>query len=79
MVEPKEEKKKDKKNKQRVSLVEEEKLSLLPDPLGDRVVKDVHRLCNRPIDDADLWGRKNIPNWKLMEEHLAREGPVTKK
>lgn len=52
----------------------------MPDPLNDRVMKDVHRLCNRPIDDSDLWvGKKNVPNWKLLEEHLAREGPVTKK
>ena len=77
----KEDKKKDKKekHKQRASLVSEDQLSLLPDPLGDRVMKDVHTLCNRPIDDADLWGKKNVPNWKLLEEHLAREGPVTKK
>ena len=88
MVEPtkasKEEKKgkdKDKKEKQkqRQSLVPEDQLSLLPDPLGDRVMKDVHTLCNRPIADEDLWGKKNVPNWKLLEEHLAREGPVTKK
>ena len=58
----------------------DDQLSLLPDPLNDRVMRDVHRLCNRPIDDSDLWvGKKNVPNWKLLEEHLAREGPVTKK
>lgn len=42
-------------------------------------MKDVPVLCNRPMDDSDLWPSKGQPNYKLIQEHMLREGPVTKK
>jgi hypothetical protein len=31
-----------------------------------------------PLEDKHLWKSKGVPNWKLLREHLRREGPLTK-
>jgi hypothetical protein len=77
--EKKETKHRVKVKKLRESAVPIDQLSLLPDPIGDRVMKDVPVLCNRPMDDSDLWPTTGKPNYKLLQEHMLREGPVTKK
>jgi len=64
MVEKKEHKTRVKKPRE--PAVPLDQLSLLPDPIGDRVMKDVPVLCNRPIDDSDLWPTVGKPNYKLL-------------
>lgn len=54
--------------------------TLLPDPCGDRVLKDsaCARLAQKPLDDDKLWSKAGVPNWKMLKDFLSREGPVTK-
>lgn len=74
----------------------------LPDPLDDRVMKDVLPPPQKPLSRALLYPKKskliknlietkiknkikqkflkldNIPDWKVLRDHLAREGKLTK-
>ena len=64
----------------------------LPDPLDDRVMKDVLPPPQKPLSKALLYPKKsknwkikqfklitdNIPDWKVLRDHLAREGKLTK-
>lgn len=53
--------------------------TLLPDPLGDRKLKDSECkiLSNTPLDDSKLW-LDDKPDWKMLKEFLCREGPISK-
>lgn len=54
--------------------------SLLPDPVNDRKLNDQEcpRIINKALDDSQLWSDGDKPNWKLLKDFLAREGPITK-
>ena len=57
-----------------------QQFSLLPDPIPDRKLTDAEcpRMINKPIEDNQLWNDDNIPNWRILKDFLAREGPITK-
>ena len=52
--------------------------SLIPDPLPDRPLTDAQcpRMINKPIEDSVLWGENDVPNWRILKDFLAREGPL---
>jgi serine/threonine-protein phosphatase 2B catalytic subunit len=64
----------------------------LPDPLDDRVMKDVLPPPQKPLARSKLYPKKSIssnnnskylnldtiPDWKLLRDHLAREGRLEK-
>lgn len=55
-------------------------MEALKDPRGDRQVKDIKPPPHRPLDEKLLFpGTSNLPDWKLLREHLSKEGPVSKK
>ena len=41
-------------------------MEFLPDPLGDRKMKDLPPFANKPIDDALLFPKEGVPDWKLL-------------
>ena len=57
-------------------------MEYLPDPCNDRPLKDLPPFVNKPIDDRHLFQKdgdgKEIPNWKLLEEFMTKEGPLQK-
>ena len=57
----------------------ETRFSLLPDPIPDRKLTDQQcaRIINKPVSDSELWNG-DVPNWRLLKDYLAREGPMTK-
>ena len=56
----------------------------LPDPLGDRQVKELPLPPQRPISHESLFptrlknGSQEIPDWNLLKDHLVREGKMNK-
>jgi len=54
----------------------------LPDPINDRPLKDLPPFVNKSIDDSLLFPRNSdgveIPDWKLLEEFMQKEGPLLK-
>lgn len=58
----------------------EQHFSILPDPIGDRNLSDERcpRLINRPAPDNVLWKEDGLPNWQILKDYLAREGPISK-
>ena len=58
----------------------------LPDPLDDRVMKDVLPPPQVPLSYSKLYPKKGIvylnldgiPDWKTVRDHLAREGRLAK-
>ena len=54
--------------------------SLLPDPIPDRKLTDSEcpKMINRPVEDSALWNSDDLPNWRLLKDFLAREGPISK-
>eukprot|EP00742_Colponemidia_sp_Colp-10_P001050 GILJ01001136.1.p1 GENE.GILJ01001136.1~~GILJ01001136.1.p1 ORF type:complete len:472 (-),score=66.36 GILJ01001136.1:224-1639(-) len=51
----------------------------LPDPLGDRAVKDVPPPPHFPLSHELLFPKKDgIPDWRLLQKHLTREGRLLK-
>lgn len=62
-------------------MVESAVYSVLPDGVKDRTLseKECPTLINRSLKDSQLFsapGEK--PDWKLLRDFLAREGPITK-
>ena len=53
-------------------------MEFLPDPCGDRHVKDLPPFVNNTIDDKLLFPQDNVPDWKLLEEFMSKEGPILK-
>lgn len=53
---------------------------MLPDPIPDRNLTDEQcpRMINKPIEDSALFGENDLPDWRLLKDFLAREGPITK-
>jgi hypothetical protein len=57
-------------------------MEFLPDPLNDRPVKELPPFINNYISD-DILFKKNaagqeIPDWKMFEEFMSKEGPMQK-
>jgi hypothetical protein len=57
-------------------------MEFLPDPINDRPMKDLPSFVNKEISDELLFPTKEngieIPNWKLFEEFMSKEGPMKK-
>jgi serine/threonine-protein phosphatase 2B catalytic subunit len=57
-------------------------MEYLPDPVNDRPLKDLPPFVNKEIDDSLLFPRKadgmEIPDWRLLEEFMSKEGPLRK-
>ena len=58
----------------------EARFSLIPDPIPDRPLTDEQcpRMINKPIADSALFGENDMPDWRLLKDFLAREGPISK-
>ena len=58
--------------------------SRLPDPLGDRVVKELKPPPIYPLNHNVLFperlknGDVEVPDWQVLRDHLVDEGRVTK-
>ena len=57
-------------------------MDFLPDPIKDRPLKDLPPFVNRAVKDEILFIRNDqgheVPDWKLLEEFMSREGPLLK-
>jgi len=55
-------------------------MEYLPDPVNDRPVKDLPPFVNKSISDSLLFppneSGSEIPDWKLFEEFMSKEGPM---
>jgi len=55
-------------------------MEFLPDPCNDRPMKDLPPFVNKALTDSQLFSKNKdgveVPNWKLLEEFLSREGPI---
>ena len=68
-----------KENLTKMVSASESNFSLLPDPVPDRKLTDEQcpKIINKPIQDDALWSG-DLPNWRLLKDYLAREGPISK-
>ena len=57
-------------------------MEYLPDPCNDRPLKDLPPFVNKAIDDRYLFVKdkdgQEMPQWKLLEEFMSKEGPLLK-
>lgn len=57
-------------------------MEYLPDPVNDRPVKDLPPFVNKTLKDNILFVRqdngKQVVDWKLIQEFMSKEGPLTK-
>lgn len=57
-------------------------MEYLPDPCKDRPLKDLPPFANKSLDDSILFPKnaqgKEIPDWRLLEEFMSKEGPLLK-
>lgn len=57
-------------------------MEYLPDPIGDRPLKDLPPFVNKAVDDSVLFKKNEekgeVPDWKLLEEFMSKEGPLQK-
>lgn len=53
-------------------------MEYLPDPCGDRPMKDLPPFVNKAVDDSLLFPDGSKPDWKLLEEFMSKEGPILK-
>lgn len=55
-------------------------MEFLPDPCNDRPMKNLPPFVNKSVDDSLLFVKNNdgaeVPNWKLLEEFMSKEGPI---
>jgi len=59
----------------------------LPDPLDDRVMKEILPPPQQPLSTNKLFPKNSfiqfnldkVPDWKILRDHLAREGKLEKK
>ncbi|CAD8097194.1 unnamed protein product [Paramecium sonneborni] len=52
-------------------------MDLLQDPKGDRQVNTIPTPPHRPLSEELLFINEK-PNWKLLKDHLFKEGRITK-
>jgi serine/threonine-protein phosphatase 2B catalytic subunit len=59
-----------------------EKKNALPDPCEDRKVPTLPPPPNRELTSEELYPKtgkdKDKPDWKLLKDHMLKEGPVSK-
>ena len=59
-----------------------DRLEYLPDPINDRPMKDLPPFVNAELKDETLFHKNengvDIPDWKLFEEFMSKEGPMQK-
>ena len=53
-------------------------MELLSDPLGNRVMQDMSPPPHQPLSHHLLFPTPNKPNWRLLKDHLSKEGRITK-
>ena len=53
-------------------------MDVLPDPLNDRVMNEIKPPPHRPLNHALLFPTPKKPNWRLLKDHLAKEGRISK-
>lgn len=57
-------------------------MEYLPDPINDRPMKDLPPFVNKPVPDSLLFPKQengvDLPDWKLFEEFMSKEGPLQK-
>ena len=56
-------------------------MEFLPDPVKDRPMKDLPPFANKALPDSTLFVKGDsgeVPDWKLLEEFMSREGPLLK-
>ncbi|KAL4427037.1 hypothetical protein ABPG74_000992 [Tetrahymena malaccensis] len=53
-------------------------MELLNDPQNDRKVKNVKPPPHRPLSKELMWGKNGKPDWKLIRDHLQKEGRISK-
>ena len=57
-----------------------DRLEYLPDPINDRPMKDLPPFVNAELKDETLFNKQengiDIPDWKLFEEFMSKEGPM---
>jgi len=53
-------------------------METLPDPLCDRVVKDLEPPPQRPLNDELFYDSDGLPNYNVIKKHLAKEGKIDK-
>jgi hypothetical protein len=57
-------------------------MEYLPDPINDRPMKDLPPFVNKAIKNELLFVKdqdgNEVPNWKLLEEFMSKEGPLQK-
>lgn len=51
---------------------------LLPDPCDDRVMKEVLPPPHVPLPHNKLFQKNGLPDWKLLRDHLKKEGKLEK-
>ena len=59
---------------------EETRFSVIPDPLPDRPLTDAQcpKAANKPLEDSQIFGDNDLPDWRLLKDFMAREGPISK-
>ena len=50
----------------------------LPDPYGDRKVKQVEPPPSQPLSEDLMWTSDAVPNWELVADHIKKEGKIGK-
>ena len=56
-------------------------MEFLPDPVNDRPMKDLPPFANKALPESALFVKGEsgeVPDWKLLEEFMSREGPLLK-
>ena len=54
-------------------------MEYLPDPCGDRPLKDLPPFVNKALDNSKLFPKgDDTPDWKLLEEFMSKDGPLLK-
>lgn len=51
---------------------------ILPDPFEDRVMKEVLPPPHLPLSHNQVFPKKGLPDWKILRDHLKREGKIDK-
>ena len=58
-------------------------MEYLPDPCNDRPVTDLPPFANKEIKDEILFIKKDdgteIIDWKIFQEFMSKEGPLSKR
>jgi len=56
-------------------------MEFLPDPVNDRPMKELPPFANKALPESILFVKGDngeVPDWKLLEEFMSREGPLLK-